>query len=225
MPSFDTSTPREHAKVMVLILTLLVSAVGNGLAVWWYGGKTVHYIPVTAFGETGDAQVSHPGVFPLTIQKHTAELVIKTLGNVTPASLLPAIETVRPLLAPPTYVALHAQGKAEAATMRTADVSIMTTDVTLVATQRLHHGTLPFLRFTFHGVRHLFSYGMALQPHPVTVVVDVLPPQVGTGLGEALRVTHVAWPPLKIKDGAFQNFSFTDDAPAQQKPFRRGVTR
>jgi hypothetical protein len=225
MTPFDTSTPKEHAKIMVLLFVLALSVVGNLLSVWWYGGKTVHYIPVTATGEAGAKRISHPGQFPVVIQTHTAELVVKTLGNVTPNSLLPAIQTVRPYLEPSTYTALHVQGAAESATMRVADLSIMTTDVVLKEMQSMKHHGRSFLRMQFTAIRHLFSYGMALERHPVTIVVDVMPPPVGSGLQESLRVTHIAWPELKIKDGAFQNFSFTEEIVGQIQPFRRGVTR
>ena len=55
--------------------------------------------------------------------------------------------------------------------------------------------------------------------------IDVMPPQVGTGLGNAARITHLAWPPLKIKDGEFQNFSFQEQVAQQGQKIRRGVTR
>jgi hypothetical protein len=226
MNLFDASAPRHHAQTLLLLFALAISAVGNAMSIWWYGGKVTHYIPVTITGETGAAMTSRPGVFPLAIQTHVAELVVKTLGNVTPDSLLPAIQAVRPYLEPSTYVALHAQGQAEAATMHVADVSVMTTDVVLSEVNAMQHqGRFDFTRLKFRAVRHLFSYGMALKPHDVTVVVDVMPPPIGRGVGEALRVTHIAWPPLKIKDGDIQDFTFEDQITKSIKPFRRGVTR
>lgn len=225
MNTFDTSAPRAHAQIMVLLAALSLSIAGNVMAVWGYGGKTVHYIPVTATGEVGERRVSRPGQFPIEMQKQAAELVVKTLGNVTPDSLMPAVQTVRPYLAQATYTSLHALAAAEAETMRTADLSIMTTHVALNEVIPLKHRGRPFSRLQFSAVRHLFSYGMALERHPVTVVVDVMPPAIGSGLQESLRVTHIAWPELKIKDGAFQNFTFTEEIVGQVKPFRRGVTR
>lgn len=225
MHTFDTNAPRDHAKIMVLLFALILSVAGNVMAVWWYGGKTVHYIPVTATGEVGKRQISTPGQFPIEIQKQVAELVVKTLGNVTPDSLMPAIQTVRPYLAEATYTSLHALASAEVETMRTADLSIMTTHVALTDVISLKHRGRPFHRLQFSAVRHMFSYGMALERHPVTVVVDVMPPPVGTGVHESLRVTHIAWPELKIKDGGFQNFSFTEKVVGTISKFRRGVTR
>jgi hypothetical protein len=226
MSLFDVSAPRQHAQTVLLLFVLAVSAVGNAMSIWWYGGKVTHYIPVTATGETGAAMTSRPGEFPVAIQTRVAELVVKTLGNVTPDSLLPAIQAVRPYLEPAMYVALHAQGQAEAATMHVADVSVMTTDVILSEVQAMpRQGRVDVTRLKFRAVRRLFSYGMALEPHAVTVVVDVMPPPIGSGLGEALRVTHLAWPPLKIKDGDIQDFTFEDQITQHIKTFRRGVTR
>lgn len=226
MSLFDASVPREHAKTLVLLFVLGISVVGNVMSIWWYGGKIEHYIPVTATGETGPKQESKPGVFPVAIQTHVAYLVVKTLGNVTPDSLLSAIQIVRPYLAPDTYVAMHAQAKLEAETMAIADVSIMTTDVVMTdVTPLVHKGFLDYTRIKFSATRRMFSYGMPLEPHAITVLVDVMPPQVGSGLGDALRVTHIDWPALKIKDGEFQNFTFKEKVTKQVKKYRRGVTR
>ena len=76
MESFDTSAPRDHAKAMIVIFALLLSVVGNVASVFWYGGKRIHYIPVTSTGEVGPAQTSRPGEFPVSIQRNVAELVI-----------------------------------------------------------------------------------------------------------------------------------------------------
>lgn len=226
MSLFDASAPRAHAQTLLLLVLLALSSAGNVMAVWWYGGRVLHYIPVSATGEMGPAQESRPGQFPVAIQMHVARLVVQTLGNVTPESLTAAIQTVRPYLEPATYVALHSQAEAEAATMRVADVSMMTTHVALRDVQALEgrEGTSA-TRLTFSAVRHLFSYGMALEPHPITVVVEVTPPPVASAAGDTLRVTHLAWPPLKIKDGEFQDFTFTQEAARQVRPRRRGVTR
>ena len=225
MNLFDASSPRQHAQTLLLLAALALSVLGNVISVAWYGGKTTHYIPVTAAGEAGEAMRSRPGVFPVVIQTQVAQLLVQTLGNVTPESLLPAIQTVRPYLAPAAYVALHAQAQAEAATMRVAEVSIMTTDVALQEAQPLRRGGA--MRYKFHAVRRLFSYGVALEPHAVTVVVEASPPPIGRGVQEPLRVTRVDWPPLRIQDGAIQDFTFAEEAaPLTPHPsVRRGVTR
>jgi len=227
MNLFDASAPRQHAQTLLLLAALALSIAGNVISIAWYGGKTTHYIPVTAAGEAGEVMSSRPGVFPAVIQTQVAQLLVQTLGNVTPASLLPAIQTVRPYLAPSAYVALHAQAQAEAATMRLADVSIMTTDVALQETQPLRGGQGGVIRFKFHAVRRLFSYGVALEPHAVTVVVEVAPPPIGRGVRESLQVTRVDWPPLRIQDGEIQDFTFTDELAnvAPRQHIRRGVTR
>ena len=227
MNLFDASTPRQHAQTLLLLAALALSIAGNVLSIVWYGGKTTHYIPVTAAGEAGEAMSSRPGVFPTVIQTQVAQILVQTLGNVTPESLLPATQTVRPYLAPAAYVGLHAQAQAESATMRVADVSIMTTDVVLQEALPLRGGGAGAIRFKFHAVRRLFSYGVALEPHAVTVVVEVAPPPIGRGVSEPLRVTRVDWPPLRIKDGEIQDFTFTDEL-AHLTPhptLRRGVTR
>jgi len=226
MSLFDASAQRAHAQTLMLLALLALSSAGNVMAIWWYGGRVMHYIPVSATGEMGPAQESRPGEFPVAIQVHGARLVVQTLGNVTPESLTAAIQTVRPYLEPAAYVALHSQGEAEAATMRVADVSIMTTNVTLSGVQTLNRRERTnATRLKFSAVRHLFSYGMALEPHTITVVVEVTPPPVASGTSDTLRVTHLAWPPLKIKDGDFQDFTFTQEAARQVRPRRRGVTR
>ena len=107
MNLFDASVPRAHAQTLMLLLLLGLSSAGNVMAVWWYGGRVMHYIPVSATGEMGPATESQPGQFPVAIQVHVARLVVQTLGNVTPESLTAAIQTVRPYLEPATYVALH----------------------------------------------------------------------------------------------------------------------
>jgi len=221
MDLFDTSAPREHARAIVLIFALVLSIAGNVVSVFWYGGKTIHYIPVTSTGEVGAMQTSRPGEFPVSIQRNVAELVVLTLGNTTSDSLMASIQTVRPYLSPATYTALHAQGTSEVSPMQTADISIMTTDLKLENVAPV--GLLR--RFRFSAMRRMYSYGMALDPHPVTVVVDVMPPQVGTGLASSLQVSHIAWPELKIKDGSFQDFSFTEQLINAHVPFRRGVTK
>ena len=207
------------------MLMLLVSISGNVMAVWVFGGKKVYFRPVTSMGEVGAEQEVMPGEFPVVTERNLAQLTILTLGNLTPESYRSAVETIRPYLSNVTYVSLEAQAQKESRIMRAADLRIMTTDVQLVELKEMRHRGRPFHRFKFQAIRRLYAYAAPIEPHPVTIVVDVMPPRMGQGVAESTRITHIAWPPLKIQGGEIQDFEFSQKLVKEIKKSHRGVTR
>ena len=188
---------RFHGITMLALLLLGLSVCGNLFALWNARSDRMHYTTV-------GSGVSVAGRFPTEVMVEMATQTASLLGNVAPESILAHIEMIRPYLLPEIYVSLLAQVKQELPAMETANLMIQNTGIRL---ERIHklapNGGAPIWRVLLKARRRISATGSQLRPHDVTIVVDIQQPNHQF----PMRIIHVRWPELHIKDGKFQDFT------------------
>ncbi len=188
---------RLHGTTMLALLLLWLSIAGNVFAVWHSRSDKMHYTTV-------GSGVSVAGQFPTEVMVDMAKNAARLLGNVAPESILAHIEEIRPYMLPEIYVALLSQVQKELPAMKTANLMIQNTDVHLDRVTKLNGpGDSPVWRVILKARRRISATGSQLLPHDVSIIVDVQQPTNAY----PMRITHVRWPELRIKDGKFQDFN------------------
>ena len=217
----ETSGPKTLLICIVLAVALLLSIAGNVLSL--VKGQHVDFVWL---GDNGSLH-SQLGTIPEQYFVDTAKLVVSTLGNVTAHTLVEAVEHTRPYLIPEVYVRMKATAEREARTMHAARLSILTTGLKAIRVKRINYGKWAVTRVHLRAIRTMFAGALPLDPHEITVIIDIRPP----GMDRRRQTTRpvairgLVWPPLKVQDGQFQDFQFRVDRVADEPRHRGRITQ
>jgi hypothetical protein len=221
MMRFDTSSPKTLLICIVLSVALVLSVAGNVLSV--VKGQHVNFVWL---GDNGDLH-AQLGEIPEQYYVDVAKLVVNTLGNVTAHTLVEAVESTRPYLLPDVFVRMKATAEHEARTMQQASLSIMTTGLKAIRVKRLHVGQWAYTRVHLRAIRTMFAGALPIDPHEITVIVDIRPPGIDRRrkTTRPVSIQRLTWPPLKVQDGQFQDFQFKVDRVVDDPRHRGRITQ
>jgi hypothetical protein len=220
MMRFDTSGPKTLLICIVLAVALVLSIAGNLFSL--VQGQQVDFVWL---GDHGDLH-SQRGDLPEQYYVDTAKLVVSTLGNVTAHTLVEAVESTRPYLLPEVFVRMKATAEREARTMQQASLSIMTTGLKATRVKRINVGQWAYTRVHLRAIRTMFAGALPIDPHEITVMVDIRPPGIDRRkTPRPVSIQRLTWPPLKVQDGQFQDFQFKVDRVADAPRHRGRITQ